>query len=84
MFAITPNGVGKPVGARSISSDWPLAVGESLKVEQWAPDMVLAEDGASLRKGTPEELAPPQASDEIAKIKERLSALEDAARVPVR
>jgi hypothetical protein len=57
MWAITPNGIGKPVTARAIEPDWDLVDGETLKVEVWERGMVLAEDGASLRLPTSEEIA---------------------------
>ena len=59
MYAITPRGVGKKVGARAIEDEWPLEPGETFKSDAWAPNMVLAEDGQSLRPGTEAELAPP-------------------------
>ena len=58
MYAITPKGIGKKVGARAIRPDWGLAEGETFTVEDFNADMVLAEDGISLREPTVEELAP--------------------------
>ena len=58
MYALTPKGIGKKVGARSIRPDWGLAEGETFTVEDFNADMVLAEDGVSLREPTVEELAP--------------------------
>jgi hypothetical protein len=60
MWAITPNGTGKPVGARSIQEGWELAEGETFTVAEDAfrPGMVLAENGTSLREATPEDLEP--------------------------
>lgn len=58
MFAITPNGIGKKVGARRIKPNWDLAEGETFTVEDFNEDLVLAEDGVSLRQGTYEELNP--------------------------
>ena len=49
MYAITPFGVGRPVGVRAIEPDWDLAAGETFVVDDWHEDLVLAEDGASLR-----------------------------------
>src|SRR5688572_27183807 len=61
-FAIKPFGIGKPVGIRTINLDWPLVEGEQFKVAaddiQILRTKVLAEDGLSLRPGTPQELAP--------------------------
>ena len=59
MFAITPKGIGKKVGARSINPDWDLAAGETFTVEDFNADMVLAEDSVSIRQGTELELADP-------------------------
>ena len=59
MFAITPRGIGKKVGARAIRPDWDLVEGETFTVEDFNEDMVLAEDGISLRQGTDTELNPP-------------------------
>ena len=58
MYAITPKGIGKKVGARAIRNTWELAEGETFKAEDFNADMVLAEDGISLREPTAEELAP--------------------------
>ena len=52
MYAITPKGIGKPVGMRSIQPDWALVDGETFTVDDWTEDMVLAEDGVSLRLPT--------------------------------
>ena len=57
MWAITPNGIGKPVGARRINPDWDLGEGETFKVEDWSEDLVLADDGVSLRAKTADEAA---------------------------
>lgn len=60
MWAITSNGIGKTVTARSIEPDWELAEGETFKVEVWEPGMIW--DGATVRHPTEEELpalAPP-------------------------
>jgi hypothetical protein len=56
MYAITTKGVGTYVGARSIEAGWPLADGETFTVSDYSPDMVLADDGNSLRKASPSEL----------------------------
>lgn len=53
MYAITPSGVGRPVGARAIEPGWPLADGETFAVDDWYEDLVLAEDGKSLRAARP-------------------------------
>jgi hypothetical protein len=58
MYAITSKGIGKKVGARSILPDWDLAEGETFTVEEFNEDLVLAEDGVSLREPTAEELEP--------------------------
>lgn len=57
MYAITPNGVGRPVGARKIQEGWPLVDGETFTTEEASPKHVLAADGVSLRLGTDKELA---------------------------
>lgn len=59
MWAITTKGAGRPVGARQVKLDWPLQQGESFKVNDdgYHPDMVLAEDGLSLRQPTAADLA---------------------------
>lgn len=56
MYAITPKGIGNPVCARQIQPGWPLANGEAFTVEEYSPDMVLAEDGLSLRVMTDTEI----------------------------
>lgn len=55
MFAITPNGVGKPVGARRIRDGWPLAEGETFTLpgDTVIDGMVLAADGVSLEPAPP-------------------------------
>jgi len=58
MFAITPKGIGKKVGMRQVRPDFKLT-SEEFIVEDWNRDMVLNEDGVSLRKGTVIELDPP-------------------------
>jgi hypothetical protein len=64
MFAITPRGVGMPVGARAIRAGWPLADGETFAVDTESVDgLVLAEDGVSLRPGAADELNPPKPID---------------------
>lgn len=68
MWAITPGNVADYVGARRIKEDWPLENGETFTVAYYSPNMVLAEDGASLRYPTPEEVArlpSPPTSQEI-------------------
>lgn len=59
-WAITPNGVGEPVGFRAVRPGWDLASGETFTVEQAdAPDgYVLAADGVSIEPGPPAEPAP--------------------------
>ena len=49
MHAITPKGIGKPVGMRSIQPGWALGADETFTVNEWTEEMVLAEDGVSLR-----------------------------------
>jgi len=56
MWAITPKGIGKPVGARAIQPDWDLSATEEFKTEEWSEDMILAEDGVSLRQERPDEV----------------------------
>lgn len=57
LFAITPNGVGKPVGYRSIQPGWSLNAEETFEVEVATPEgLVLAEDALSLRVPTSIEL----------------------------
>lgn len=57
MYAISPRGAGKPVGARCIADAvQPLAEGETFVVPEWSPDLVLAANGASLRKASAVEL----------------------------
>lgn len=70
MFAITPKGVGKRVGARAIRPDWPLLEGESFTVEECKGTDVLAEDGKSLREGTEIELNPPDTRTNIKKLED--------------
>lgn len=48
MWAITPKGIGKEVGARAIKEGWTLAPGETFTVAAFTPGMVLAADGQSL------------------------------------
>lgn len=50
LFAITPRGVGRPVGARAINPGWPLAEGETFTVSVFEEGMVLGEDGFSVRR----------------------------------
>lgn len=58
-WAITPRGIGRPVGARAIRKGWPLSEGEAFTVEAENPsEFVLAEGGASVRAGTEQELKP--------------------------
>jgi len=59
MYAITPKGIGRTVGARAIRPEWTLMEGETFTVESFNEDDVLADDEKSLRKGTREELNPP-------------------------
>lgn len=49
-WAITPYGVGQPVGARFIRDNWPLVDGETFTVPEgaYSSGMVLAADGRSL------------------------------------
>ena len=56
MWAISPRGIGKPVGARAVTPGMPLVVGETFRAVDWSRDKVLAEDGVSLRLGTVDEL----------------------------
>ena len=58
MYAITPHGIGKKVGARAIEPGWDLLVGEAFTIETFTIGLVLAEDGISLRQPTARELAP--------------------------
>lgn len=55
MYAITPRGIGKSVGARSVRSDWPMTNGETFTVVEWNQDMVLNDDEISLRLRTDDE-----------------------------
>ena len=55
-WAITPKGVGNRVGARSIQEDWSLETGEAFTVDKFHGDMVLSNDGISLRKMTQAEI----------------------------
>ena len=57
-YAITPRGVGLPVGARAIEPGWPLAAGETFAVNDWHEGLVLAEDGLSLREAQPDDPPP--------------------------
>lgn len=58
MLAITPNGVGEPVGARRIRNEWPLQAGETFTVNaNTVEGMVLAEDEQSLRAETANDIA---------------------------
>lgn len=49
MYAITPFGAGRSVGARAIEPDWDLAPGETFVANDWHDGLVLAEGGLSLR-----------------------------------
>lgn len=80
MYAIKPFGIGKPVGARAIADGWPLEEGEAFTVEHWAPDMVLAADGKSLRKATPAELTEIAASHPARARQLELAGIEFAER----
>ena len=53
LYAITPYGVGKPVGWRSIAQGWPLATGETFTYPADQPDnnLVLGQDQMSLVPG---------------------------------
>lgn len=62
MYAITPNGIGEPVGARQIRPGASLISGETFTVDTWEPSMVLAEDGVSLRYPTPAEISAQRAA----------------------
>lgn len=79
-WAITPNGVGKPVGFRSIKNDSELKAGEFASTTDPA-DKVLADDGTSLRDpDTAERLAQIREA-KWAKIKERRQqALDNGAQ----
>jgi len=59
LWGITPHGVGKLVGWRCIEPGWELTPEEtfSLEADQVDETLVLAEDEASLREPTAEELA---------------------------
>lgn len=83
MYAITPNGVGNEVGARSVRDDWPLAEGETFTAD-WQPGMVLSEDGQSLRWPTDKEQAASDAADWLARIAtERERRLNTSISVPL-
>ena len=56
MYAITPRGIGKIVGARAIRADWSLEPGETFTVESYDPVLVLAENEISLREKTQSEI----------------------------
>jgi hypothetical protein len=56
MFAITPKGIGKQVGFRSIKPEWHLVEGETFTVDILPDNPVLAEDGKSLRSKTDAEM----------------------------
>jgi len=56
MFAITPRGIGKKVGARSIRQGDSLMEGETFVVEDFQESMILDQDGASLVVGDDIEL----------------------------
>jgi hypothetical protein len=56
MWAITPKGIGKAVGARRIKFGWELTADETFIVEDFDPSTVLAEDEISLRQPTQAEL----------------------------
>ncbi len=70
MYAITPNGVGKKVGARATRSSWPLLDGETFTVDKCEKTDVLAKDGKSLRKGTEAELNPPDTRTNAQKLED--------------
>lgn len=55
-YAITPKGIGRRPGARCIRDDTPLTASETFTVTSFTPDLVLAEDGLSLREKTQEEI----------------------------
>ena len=52
MWAITSNGVGEFVGARSIKAGWPLAPGEIFTTTEDPTGKVLDADGVTLRDET--------------------------------
>lgn len=70
MYAITPNGVGKKVGARAIRPDWPLLKEETFTVDECKSTDVLAEDEVSLRTGAEEELNPPDTRTDTQKLED--------------
>ena len=80
MYAITPKGIGKKVGARAIKPEWELVEGETFKAEDFNADMVLAEDGISLRQGTELELNPPPTAIEL-RIKEYGTPAQQLERI---
>lgn len=71
MWAISPRGIGKAVGARSIAGVEMLGEGE-FAVDEWSSDLVLAEDGISLR-------APSEDEEIIAAKAERIAQAWDIA-----
>jgi len=71
MYAITPNGIGKKVGARAIRPEWSLMEGETFTVESFNEDDVLAEGERSLRAGTRDELNPPDRLTNAQKLEAR-------------
>ena len=75
MYAITPFGVGRSVGARAIKPGWPLADGEVFTVADWHDGLVLAEGGVSLRQRQPDDPpdGPPREVSKLA-IVDRLEA----------
>lgn len=67
-YAITPKGIGRRPGGRCVRDETPLAPGETFFVSSFTSDLVLAEDGVSLRKKTPEELSEEAAADVAADV----------------
>lgn len=78
-YAITPQGTGQKPAARATDDTGALLPGESFAVPEggYDPSLVLAEDGASLRAQTPEDLAGEEARARIAQLK---AAAEVAVR----
>jgi len=86
-FAITPKGIGKPVGMRMIEESWigsgksgeDLAPGEFV-VDDFGPDDVLAADGVSLRTKTRTEHAQEKISELKAKARGKFLGYKQSDR----
>lgn len=76
MYAITPKGIGKPVGWRSVQPGWPLADGETFVAAEDPNNKVLAEDGQSLRDCTAAEILANAKADRLAALAARRFAAE--------